>query len=66
MKLSVPDMSCGHCKASITEAIHALDGSAALKFDMEHRTVEVSSALPQDGIIAALDDIGFEATPQAA
>ncbi|MCW1933788.1 heavy-metal-associated domain-containing protein [Pararhodobacter zhoushanensis] len=57
--LSVPDMSCGHCRASIDKALAPLAAKPA--FDMEHRRVTVSGDAPEPAVIAALDAIGFPA-----
>lgn len=56
----VPDMSCGHCKASITEALEGL-GKVTLSFDMDAREVQVDG-LETAAVIDALDEIGFPAT----
>ncbi|MCK0141832.1 heavy-metal-associated domain-containing protein [Aliiroseovarius sp. F20344] len=56
----VPDMSCGHCKAAITEALEGL-GSVHLSFDMEAREVQVQGLAPAK-VIATLEDIGFPST----
>ncbi|MCB1400559.1 MAG: heavy-metal-associated domain-containing protein, partial [Rhodobacteraceae bacterium] len=40
MILSVPEMSCGHCKAAIESALAAVGAKA--DFDMESREIEVS------------------------
>lgn len=61
-RLSVPDMSCGHCKASIEAAIARLDSAAGVKVDLAGRTVEVDSNTPAPALIAALDEIGFPAS----
>ncbi len=61
-KLSIPEMSCGHCKATVEQAIKALDPAAALNFDMTARTVEVQSAAALDAMRAALSAVGYEAT----
>ncbi|MCK8464263.1 heavy-metal-associated domain-containing protein [Aliiroseovarius sp. S1339] len=58
----VPDMSCGHCKASITEVLTELGGEQ-LTFDMEARTVDVSNLSPE-AVVTALDGIGFPASPK--
>ena len=58
--LSVPDMSCGHCRASIAAALSALGATA--RFDMAARQVTVSGAEAAD-VIAALDRIGFPTRP---
>ena len=57
--LSVPDMSCGHCRASITEALQNLGATG--EFDMAARHVTVSGEVPAPAAIAALDAIGFPA-----
>jgi copper chaperone len=59
--LSVPDMSCGHCRASIEGALTPLGATAA--FDMDQRRVTVSGPVTPDAAIAALDAIGFDAAP---
>ncbi|NDW53138.1 heavy-metal-associated domain-containing protein [Aliiroseovarius sp. PrR006] len=56
----VPDMSCGHCKASITEALEGL-GEVTLSFDMDTREVQVDGLEPA-AVIDALDEIGFSST----
>lgn len=63
MKFSVPDMSCGHCKAAITTKIKDLDGTADLDFDMEGRVVTVKTSHSQDEITSALKDAGYDSTP---
>lgn len=57
--LSVPDMSCGHCRASITAALAPLGASPA--FDAENRRVTISAGPTADAAIAALEAIGFSA-----
>jgi copper chaperone len=64
LTLSVPDMSCGHCRASIQAALAEL--GAAPSFDMENRRITLTAAAPQAAVIAALDAIGFDAVPVAA
>lgn len=60
--LNVPKMSCGHCKAAIEKAVNAMDLAARLDFDMEKRTVSVTSTASLDAILTALKDEGYEAT----
>lgn len=64
-KLSVPDMSCGHCKAAIEKAIHALEPGAGVQVNLEDRTVEVTSGIAEDALLAALMSEGFPAEVQA-
>jgi copper chaperone len=59
--LSIPDMSCNHCKATVEQTIKALDPAASLIFDMPARTVTVNSATAPDTLRAALKTAGYEA-----
>lgn len=59
--LSIPDMSCGHCRASITQALQPLPGVEAITFDADNRTAEITGPVAAATLIAALDQIGFPA-----
>ncbi len=61
-KFHVPDMSCGHCKVAIQDAIDAADPLASVAFDMEARTINVNTELDQVAITALLDKAGFPAS----
>ena len=59
--LSIPDMSCGHCRAS-TEAAHApVPGTTALRFDGERRQAETEGDVNARDLVQLLDAIGFPA-----
>jgi copper chaperone len=61
--LSVPDISCGHCKSSIEGAVGALGGVDTVEVTIDARTVDVSyddGALDLDTIIGAIEDQGYE------
>jgi len=55
----LPDMSCGHCVATITETLKALDPAAVLSFDREARRVQVQTPLPREQLVAALAEAGY-------
>ncbi len=59
---SIPDMSCGHCKAAIDTAVKALDPKATLTFDMAARQVQINTQTAQPALLAALADEGYPAT----
>lgn len=61
--LAIPDMTCGHCKASVEAAIHNLDAVAKVEVDLTTRTASIDSSATPTAIIAALDSIGFNAIP---
>jgi copper chaperone len=58
---SIPDMSCGHCKAAVEAAIHKLDPQASVQVDLPNRRAEVTSLQPVVAVIAALNAAGFPA-----
>lgn len=60
-KYSVPDMSCGHCKAAIEKAIEGIGGTASI--DLDSKTVEVSGAPSEQAVLEALKAEGYPATP---
>lgn len=60
--LSVPDMTCGHCKASVLSALSAIPDSGTIDVDLPAKTVSVSGAAPSDTLIKALDSVGFPAS----
>lgn len=59
MKLSIPDMSCGHCQASVTAALAPF--AAGVTVDLPARQVTVPGASDTAAMIAALAAIGFPA-----
>lgn len=58
---SVPDMSCDHCTASITEALSAIDDGVEINADMETREIEVRSTAGNAAVLKALQDAGYPA-----
>lgn len=59
----IPDMSCGHCKATVEKTIHALDPAARIDFDMEARRIALDSQAETVNVQAALAAAGYPATP---
>lgn len=64
--LNVPDISCGHCVATVQTTVGALEGVERVQADAETKRVEVSYdparvSLPQ--ITAALGEAGYPVAP---
>ena len=57
--LSLPDMSCGHCKATVEKTVKALDPQATLDFDMDARTVGIEAKASPAAISEALTAAGY-------
>lgn len=55
----LPDMSCGHCVATVTKTVQGLDERATLDFDRESRKVKVQSELSRAELAAALSEAGY-------
>jgi copper chaperone len=60
---SVPDISCGHCKAAIEGEVGKLDGVTLVEVDVDARSVTVDGTAPDDAIRAAIDEAGYDVAP---
>jgi copper chaperone len=61
--LSVPDISCGHCKTSIEGAVAPLAGVEAAEVTIDDRTVDVTyddGAIALEAIIDAIEEQGYD------
>ena len=62
MTLSVPDISCDHCKVSIETATMALPGISSSSVDIPSKTVTVSFQTAEVGleaIVGAIEEQGY-------
>jgi copper chaperone len=60
--LTAPDISCGHCVATVKSAVGALAGVASVEANEATKQVDVSfdpNRVSLDQIEAALDDAGY-------
>ncbi|PLL13051.1 heavy metal transport/detoxification protein [Tabrizicola sp. TH137] len=60
--LAIPDMTCGHCKASVESALAALGDAGTVTVDLAARTATASGSASPDRLLRALDEVGFPAT----
>ena len=61
--LSVPDISCGHCKTSIEGAVTPLEGVSSAVVAIDDRNVAIEydgSESTMKAIVNAIDDQGYE------
>ncbi|MFK7918598.1 MAG: heavy-metal-associated domain-containing protein [Ilumatobacter sp.] len=57
--LSVPEISCGHCKATIEAAVGPLDGVERVEVDVETRMVVVDGG-DLAAVVDAIEAVGFD------
>ncbi|MFU0502961.1 heavy-metal-associated domain-containing protein [Pseudaminobacter sp. NGMCC 1.201702] len=62
LKLNVPDMTCGHCAATITKAVQSVDDKAVVTVDLPTNTVEIVTDAEASRISAALESAGYPTT----
>lgn len=60
--LSVPEMTCNHCKATVETALGSVPQAGTVKVDLSTRQVEVTGPAPAAELIRALDAAGYAAT----
>ncbi|ASR39097.1 cation-transporting ATPase [Prauserella marina] len=58
---TVTGMTCGHCAASVTEEVEAIDGVTGVAVDLPTGAVTVSSEkeLGLDDVKAAVEEAGY-------
>ncbi len=56
----VPDISCQHCVAAITQSVQAADAAAQVQIDTATKEVRVASAkLDEEAIALAIAEAGY-------
>ncbi|MBA3842627.1 MAG: heavy-metal-associated domain-containing protein [Actinobacteria bacterium] len=61
LTLSVPDVSCGHCRQAIQNEVQSLPGVASVEVDLDAKAVTVEGEpLDETAIVAAIDEAGYE------
>jgi copper chaperone len=59
IELTLPDMTCGHCVATVTRTVQQVDAAARLEVDLPTHTVRIESAQPAQAFTAALEEEGY-------
>ncbi len=60
--LSIPDMSCGHCKATVERALGEVPGVGTVTIDLAARAATVTGPADLAPLLAALDAAGYPAS----
>lgn len=61
--LNVPDISCGHCKASIEGAVGTLEGVEVVTVDIQPKTVHLTfddATISLERIVEVIEEQGYE------
>jgi copper chaperone len=59
---TVPGLSCGHCKAAVTEEVTEVDGVEGVDVDLETKLVVVrGEGVSDEDVRAAIREAGYEA-----
>ncbi len=61
LEFNVTGMTCQHCSAAITAAIHQHDPAAVVDIDLTHGRVQVVSAVNPKQLLHAIEQAGYEA-----
>ena len=57
--LTLPDMSCGHCKSAVTDAVQRVDPTARVDVDLGTKQVRIQSQRPAQEFKQALAEEGY-------
>ena len=63
IEFTVQDMTCGHCAATITEAVKSVDPAGRCDIDVAARRVRVDSEMSAERIASAIARAGFTPVP---
>jgi len=59
LEFRIPNMTCGHCVKSVTEAVKSADPAARVDVDLPSHQVKVETSAPRDTVVARLADAGY-------
>ena len=59
---SVPDMTCGHCKTTVENAVSSLDGVRSAEVNLEAKTVTVNhdETVDSTSIVGVIEEAGYQ------
>ncbi|WP_270933159.1 heavy-metal-associated domain-containing protein [Falsiroseomonas oryzae] len=60
----IPDMTCGHCVLTVTQAVQSVDPAAKVHADLASHGVQVASTADPARLSAAIAAAGYTNTPR--
>ena len=61
LSYSVPDVSCGHCRAAISAEVERVAGVSSVAVDLDAKRVTVTGDRVDDAAVrAAIDEAGYD------
>ena len=66
LKLKVPEMSCGHCAATIEKAVKSVDPTARVQVNLSEKTVTVQTQEQDEKISDVVRSAGYDNEKLAA
>lgn len=59
IEVTIEDMTCGGCVASITRVVKNLDPNANVDADVASKRVKIDSVIAADSVVAAIAEAGY-------
>ena len=59
LSFEIPDMTCGHCVRTVTEAVKAADPAAEVQIDLPTHRVQVQTGVTRETVVARLVEAGY-------
>ncbi len=59
LEFTLPDMTCGHCVATVKRTLEALDPAAKVEIDLPSRLVKVDTSVDEERVRVTLVDEGY-------
>lgn len=61
LELTLPDMTCGHCVATVKRTVATLDPNAQVEVDLPSHQVRIQTQLEAEQVRKALEEEGYPA-----
>lgn len=61
LELTLPDMTCGHCVATVKRTVAALDPNAQVEIDLPTHQVRIQTEADDATVKQALEEEGYPA-----